>query len=50
MIMIYQPGGFDTYLSELTKMPEANRADPVKMRAFNTRYDFIHLGPVPKRR
>ncbi|MEO0751602.1 MAG: cupin domain-containing protein [Pseudomonadota bacterium] len=49
MTMVFQPGGFDRFLAELDAMSAADRADKAKMKALNERYDFIPLGPVPKR-
>ncbi|MEL6374266.1 MAG: cupin domain-containing protein [Pseudomonadota bacterium] len=49
MIMIFQPGGFDRFLSEYNALSRLDRANPLKMSAFNKRHDFIKLGPVPQR-
>lgn len=49
MLMIYQPSGFDQYLAELARMPEAEMADPAKMDALNERYDIVQLGAAPER-
>ena len=47
MLMIYQPSGFDGYLSELAKLTEADFADEQKMATLNERFDIVNLGPVP---
>ncbi|KPA21768.1 Quercetin 2,3-dioxygenase [Shimia sp. SK013] len=49
MLMIYQPSGFDGYLSELAQMTEADFEDQAKMDALNHKYDIVNIGPVPER-
>jgi len=48
-LMIYQPSGFDGYLSELSAMSKADFEDSAKMEALNDKYDIVNIGPVPDR-
>lgn len=47
MLMIFQPSGFDGFLSELSTMSEADFADETRMAALNAKYDIVPMGPVP---
>ena len=49
MLMIFQPAGFDAFLSEVAGMSEADLADADNMTALSERYDIFQLGPVPER-
>lgn len=49
MLMIYQPSGFDGYLTELSRMEEADFADTQKMALLNAKYDIIEMGDLPAR-
>ena len=49
MLMIYQPSGFDGFLSELAQMTEADLEDSARMEALSDRYDIVNIGPVPER-
>ncbi|MEM1074193.1 MAG: cupin domain-containing protein [Pseudomonadota bacterium] len=47
MLMIFQPAGFDLFLSELAAMTKAELADETKVAALSAKYDIIQLGPIP---
>lgn len=47
MLMIYQPSGFDGFLSALAKMKPEDLADESTMAALRDRYDIVQLGPLP---
>ena len=49
MLMIYQPSGFDGYLTEPGQMTHADFEDSAKMDALNHKFDIFNIGPVPER-
>ena len=49
MLMIFQPAGFDVYLSELARMSAAELADEKRMTELALKYDIVNLGGVPAR-
>ena len=49
MLMIYQPSGFDQFLSEMAAMDESDFKDKAKMDALNEKYDIVPLGDIPDR-
>lgn len=49
MLMIFQPSGFDLFLAEMAWMEPADFEDQAKVAALNSKYDIVHLGPVPER-
>ena len=49
MLMIFQPAGFEKFLSEMAQMDEADFSDHARMNSLNEKYDIIKLGPVPNR-
>lgn len=48
-LMIYQPAGFDGFLTKLAGMTEADFADKARMAALEETYDIVQLGPLPDR-
>ena len=42
MLTILSPGGFDTYLEELSVLTESQYADGAFMRALDERFDIFH--------
>jgi quercetin dioxygenase-like cupin family protein len=42
MLTIFSPGGFDTYLEELSVLTESQYADAAFMRALDERFDIFH--------
>jgi quercetin dioxygenase-like cupin family protein len=42
MLTIFSPGGFDTYLEELSALTESQYADAAFMRALDERFDIFH--------
>ncbi len=49
LLMIFQPGGFDRFLAEMSGLSEQQRADEALMIEISEKYDLIHLGDVPPR-
>ncbi len=42
ILTIISPGGFDTYLEELSVLTESQYADVAFMRALDERFDIFH--------
>jgi mannose-6-phosphate isomerase-like protein (cupin superfamily) len=42
LLTIFSPGGFDTYLEELSALTESQYADAAFMRALDERFDIFH--------
>lgn len=49
MLMIFQPAGFDQYLSALAALSEAEMQEPAVMAALNEKFDIVPLGDPPPR-
>ena len=49
LLMIFQPGGFDQFLTEMSGLTEEQVADEALMNAISEKYDLIQLGDVPPR-
>ena len=49
MLMIFQPSGFDLFLSELAKLGPEDFANEETMAALQEKYDIVQLGPLPER-
>lgn len=48
MLMIFQPSGFDGFLSELSSLSAQELSDDTVMTALQDKYDIVQLGPVPE--
>ena len=49
MLMIFQPSGFDLFLSELAKLGPEDLANEETIAALQEKYDIVQLGPLPER-
>ena len=47
MLMIFQPSGFDGFLSEIAQMSQAELSDEKTMAALQDKYDIVQIGPLP---
>jgi hypothetical protein len=48
MLMIYQPGGFDQFLEEMSRMTQEDFENERRMAELNAKYDLVPLGAVPE--